>query len=176
MANGKVLVLLFIAAVPFHLLFKYRTKTLRDVSGVNNPTLDSDFFHTPQTAYQLFGKLDDPSRQLYAWTEITADLIFPVIYSLFLSLLLICIFRKLSSVRVQQTLAMLPLMAMLSDFCENILIAFMLFAYPQVYLGVAWAASLFTKLKWILLTASLAAILFGLVGLVIKALSKTKQD
>jgi hypothetical protein len=170
MANGKVLIVLFIAALLFQLIFECRNRTLTAYSGEPQPTLDSDVCYGPQKAHELFGKLGDRGRQLYAWTEITVDLIFPIIYSFFLSLLIIYIFQKSSSNKSLQSLAILPFVAMLFDYGENTLIAFMLFAYPQKYFAVAWVASLFTKLKWILLAVSFAAILFGLIRLVIKSL------
>lgn len=177
MANGKVLICLSLAALPFILfIFPYRTKELKATSGESNPTLDSDFFYTPREAYELFGKLKPSGRRLYLWTEITADLIYPVIYSLLLSLLIIYIFRKFSGIKLQQALATLPLTAMLFDYCENVLIAIMLFAYPQERLGTAYAAGLFTKLKWIFVSASLAAILFGLVYVAFRSRSKGGKD
>jgi hypothetical protein len=170
MANGKVLILLFLAVLLFILfVFPCRNTTLRIVSGRKKPTLDSNIHYGAREAYELFGELKDEGRQLYAWTEITADLIFPIIYSLFLSLLIIYIFQKCSLNKPQQFLAMLPFSTLLFDYGENILIAFMLFDYPQVHTAVAEVASVFTKLKWTFLAVSLGAILFGLTCLAIKS-------
>jgi hypothetical protein len=178
MANGKVLIPLFIVVFLFGwFTFAWRNETLKTLSGNftlenGKPTLDSDCFYTAEKAYDLFNKLGDDGRLFYAWTEITLDLIFPVLYTLFLSLLLIFIFRKLSNFKFQRALVLLPLMAMLFDFCENALIAFLLFAYPKKYIWIAVVASLSTKLKWIFVFASLAAIFYGLIRLVIRYLGK----
>ena len=176
MANGRVLILLFVAALPFNLLiFPYRTKTLRAISGKENSTLDTDFFYTPGEAYELFDKLGPRGRRLYVWTEVTADLIYPIIYALFLSLLLIYLFRKLSGIKLQHALATLPWIGMLFDFCENFLIAVMLLAYPRKLFWMAAAAGWFTKLKWIFVSASLAAVSFGLVWLAIRSLKRVMK-
>lgn len=172
-ANGKVLILLFSAGLLFLLfVFPYRNTTLKILSGHECPTLDSNIHYGATEAYKLFGQLTYEGRQLYAWSEITADLIFPIIYVLFLSLLIVYIFQKCSLNKPQQFLAMLPFLMFLFDYGENILIAIMLFDYPQEHTAVAEVASVFTKLKWSFFVLSLGAILFGLTCLVIKSVRK----
>lgn len=179
MAKCKVLLVLLMAALPFILfIFPYRTETLRAVICKDkpapcndNPTLDSKLSYDSDEVYALFRKFDRPSRQLYAWTEITVDMIFPIIYSLFLSLLMIWFFQKSFKYEKYGSLAMLPFIAMLFDYCENVLIAAMLFDYQREHFAVARVASLATKLKWSFFLLSLLAILFG-IWLVIRSLSK----
>jgi hypothetical protein len=169
MANGKVLILLFLAALPFMaFVFPYRNTALSILSGREKPTLDSDFHYNATYAYELFCSLEEKGRRLYAWSEITADLVFPIIYSFFLSLLIIYIFQKSSFTKPQQFLAILPFLMLLFDYGENILVAFMLFDYPERHTALAQVASVFTKLKWSLLVVSLATILFGLTYLMIQ--------
>lgn len=168
-ATSKVLILLFLVALPFTaFVFPYRNTTLSILSGREKPTLDSDVHYDATYAYDLFCSLTDKGRRLYAWSEITADLIFPIIYSFFLSLLIIYIFQKTSFTKPQQFLAMLPFLMLLFDYGENTLIAFMLFDYPDRHTALAQVASVCTKLKWSLLVVSLAAILFGLTCLMIQ--------
>jgi hypothetical protein len=145
---------------------------LKIISGEKKPTLDSNISYGAREAHALFGKLKDEGRQFYACSEITADLIFPIIYSLFLSLLIIYIFQKCSLNKALQFVAMLPLLALLFDYIENILFAFMLFDYPQERTAFAEVASVSTKLKWTFLAVSAGAILFGLTCLVIKSVRK----
>jgi hypothetical protein len=183
MAKCKVLLVLLTAALPFLLfIFPYRTETLKAVickdkpaPCKDNPTLDSDPCYDSEEAYALIRKFDSPSRQLYAWTEITVDMIFPIIYSLLLSLLIIYIFQKSSNKTTYESLAMLPFIAMLFDYCENVLIAVMLFDYQREHFALARVASLATKLKFSFLAVSLAAILFGLIWLAIRSLSKESK-
>jgi len=168
LAKAKVLIALFLVAIPFNIFFRYREKTLKDFSKECTPTLDSNTSYKSKDAYELFGKLDG-GRELYAWTEITVDIIFPIIYSFFLSLLIIYIFQRCFTRKSLQYLALLPFIAMLFDYGENVLIAFMLFKYPAEYLGLASIASLFTKMKWSFLLISFLAILVGLACLMIQS-------
>jgi hypothetical protein len=168
MAKAKVLIGLFIAALPFLGFFQYREMTLKHFSNECRSTLDSNISYTSEDAYELFGKLKE-GRKLYAWTEITVDIIFPIIYSLFLSLLIIYISQRCLINKSPQFLAILPFIAMLFDYGEHVLIAFMLFNYPQEHLALASIASLFTKLKLGLLVISFLAILFGLACLMIQS-------
>src|SRR5215203_1330122 len=143
MANCKVIIVLIIVALPFLFFFRYRENALKaftcqdqPIPCKDSPTLDSNLSYDSDKAYELFEKLTPEGRQMYAWTEITVDVIFPIIYSLFLSLLMIWVFQKSSNYKSQQYLAMLPFIAILFDFCENVLIAIMLFDYQQKYLWV----------------------------------------
>jgi len=168
LARAKVLIALFLVAIPFNVFFRYREKTLKDLSKECTPTLDSNTSYEPEDAYDLFGKLEG-GREFYAWTEITVDIVFPILYSFFLSLLIIYIFQRCFAGKSPQYLALLPFIAMLFDYGENVLIAFMLFKYPAKYLELASIASVFTKLKWIFLIVSLVAILVGLARLMIQS-------
>lgn len=174
MANGKVLVVLLIVGLIFLFIFRYRDNALKTYSGKKDEehTLDSNICYDSKYAYALFDKLEDRGRKLYAWTEITVDLIFPIIYAAFLSLFIIHLFQKCSINTSQQFVVMLPFIAMLFDYGENILIAIMLFAYPHEYPALASIASVFTKLKWSFVAVSSGAILYGLACLAIKFVTK----
>jgi len=173
MANGKTLILLFLAGLVFAVfVFPYRNRALTILSGLKKPTLDSNLRYGATEAYELFGKLQAEGRKIYARSEITADLVFPIIYSFFLSLLIIYIFQKCSLNKPQQFLAMLPFLMLLFDYGENILIALMLFDYPRKHTAVAEVASVFTKLKWSFFAVTLGSVLFGLTCLVIRSVRK----
>lgn len=134
---------------------------------MDRTTLDFDRSYTARDAYELFCELQERGRQVYAWTEITVDMIYPIIYSSFLSLLIICIFQKAAINKSLHLLALLPFVVMLFDYCENCLIAFMLFAYPRPHMTLASIASWVTKLKLSLLALCGVAVVLGLTWLVI---------
>src|SRR6185295_8815216 len=94
MATGKVLIVLFVVGLLFQFIFQYRNNTLKDYSKLEMPTLDSNVCYDSKTAYELFPKLTDPGRKIYAWTEITVDVVFPIIYAFLLSLLILYLFKK----------------------------------------------------------------------------------
>lgn len=175
MAKAKVLIALFIATIPFLLFFTYRETALQDLSHECSPTLDPNLFYTSEDAYELFGKLEQRGRKLYAWTAITVDMVFPIIYSFFLSLLTIYIYQRCLIKKSPHFLPILPFIAMLFDYGENVLIAFMLFNYPQEHTALASIASLFTKLKLGFLIISYLAIFIGLACLMIQSDRKREQ-
>lgn len=170
MANGRVLIALLIVSIPFTVFFEWRKRFLRTYSHMDKTTLDFTSY-TATDAYELFSKLQERGRQVYAWTEITVDIIYPIIYSSFLSLLIIYIFQKCSMNKSLHLLAVLPFIVMLFDYCENSLIAFMLFAYPRQHLTLASIASWFTKLKLSLLALCGVVVIFALICLVNKLVS-----
>jgi hypothetical protein len=102
--------------------------------------------------------------------ELTTDLLFPVVYSLALTVALTMGTRRiLSSDNRLQYLHFLPLLIVISDWCENLSLAVVIDAFPDRLDAIATAASLFTSAKWTFLI--LVAITLVTVG----ALAVTKQ-
>ena len=165
LAKAKVLIVLLLSAIPFFGFFTYREQKLKEYTGECPPTLDSNLGYNSEKAYALFAKLDG-GRALYAWTEITVDMIFPIIYSLFLSLVIVSIFQRCCTNKSLHPLVIVPFIAMLFDFSENILIAFMLFRSSDKFPALAEAASVFTKLKFGFLLLSLVTIAVSLAYLI----------
>ena len=145
-----VLVALFCVAV-----FQWRDARLGGLE-----LLDTRQWYTPEQAAALFGALDrlDPrARAVYAWTEVSVDLLFPVAYGLLLALALLRLFGD------ARPLYLLPVAGAVADVCENISIALLAATYdgaPSSWTRVAAASTL---LKSVLLLAALAAVAGGVI-------------
>ncbi len=122
--------------------------------------LDTRQWYTPEQAAALFGALDrlDPrARAVYAWTEVSVDLIFPVAYGLLLALALLRLFGN------GWRLYLLSIAGAVADVFENISIAWLAATYdgaPSSWTGVA---AVFTLLKSVLILAALAAVAAGVI-------------
>jgi len=102
-------------------------------------------------------------------------LLYPILYSLLLSLLATLIFRRaFATTSFMQKLWRLPFVAALTDYGENATVVTLLLRYPQKLTGVAWAASLFTTAKWALVGVSFILIVVGLVASLIKRITREK--
>ena len=122
--------------------------------------LDTRQWYTPEQAAALFGaldRLDSRARAVYAWTEVSIDLIFPVAYGLLLALLLLRLFED------GRPFYLLPLAAATTDVFENISIALLASTYDGAPTSWARVAAVFTLLKSGLLLATLAAALGGAI-------------
>ena len=122
--------------------------------------LDTRQWYTPEQAADLFGALDrlDPrARAVYAWTEVSIDMIFPVAYGLLFALLLLHLFDG------GRPFYLLPIVGAAADVLENLSIALLASTYDGAPTSWTRVAAVFTLLKSGLLLATLAAAVGGAI-------------
>ena len=123
--------------------------------------LDRRQWYTPDQAAAVFAeldRLDSGARQLYALTELTLDMAFPLAYGLLFAILLSRLFEGGGRLWV-----LLPLVAAAADVLENLSISYLALTFVGPPTAVAWVAAGFTAAKSGLILASLLAVLFGAV-------------
>jgi len=124
--------------------------------------LDLLFFYTPDKAYSLISAYGEPGRGFYRNFELTIDILYPVVYALFLSLLISWLFQRgFSPESPIQRMNVAPLGAWGFDLLENLGIVWMLETYPSASASLAWTTALCTMGKWIFVGASMILILLG---------------
>jgi len=140
-------------------------------AGIGDDTpLDLYLCYSPDQAYEYLGGLGAKGRAAYAKMELTTDLLFPVVYSLALTVALVIGARRiLSSDSRLQYLRFFPLLIVIADWSENLSLAVVIHAFPDRLDAIATAASLFTSLKWTFL------ILVVMTLFIAGALALTKQ-
>ena len=134
--------------------------------AANNSVLPLDlmFLYTPQKAFEMMDKYGQAGRSVYLKIELTADIIYPIVYTLFFGLLISWLFQRgfRSDSRMQKWNVM-PVGAWFFDLSENVGIVSMLAMYPSKSALMAWMTMIFGTLKWAFAFASIALILIGLV-------------
>ncbi len=136
---------------------------LKSTSGGVGP-IDTLFFYTPDRVYDMIAAYGEAGRAMYRTSALTADLIYPIAYSLFLGLAITWCFRQLP-VRWHwgRRLNLLPFGAALFDVLENISVVAMLSVYPARPTLLAWVATTFTMTKWGLVAVSVGTLTIGLI-------------
>lgn len=118
-----------------------------------------------QVAAQAWGKA---GRRAYVASKYGFDVLWPLVYTLFLSA---CLAYLLSKVDLANSawskLASVPLAAMLLDFAENVCLGVSFAMYPDMPAWALLLAPWFTLSKWLLVSASFVAV-FALAALLIK--------
>ena len=137
------------------LLFNQGFAGRREVTGAQNQLLDGRRWYTPADTAELFSELGE-LRFYYAFTELTLDLIYPLTYSLLFAILI------LRTWGARYTWLMyIPLLTLIFDLVENILITFMALTFDGSPTGLAWAAAVFTLGRTLLFLGSLLLVLNG---------------
>lgn len=132
-------------------------------SGGAGP-IDLQFFSTPEKIYGMVESYGEYGRAFYRNIELTVDIIYPIVYTLFFGLLISWLFQRgFSPDSKMQKWNAMPVGAWLFDLLENIGIVTMLSVWPSQPVVIAWLTTLFTMVKWLFAGASILLVLVGLV-------------
>ena len=134
--------------------------------AANNSVLPLDlmFFYTPEKAFEMIEKYGQEGRAIYMRVELTADLIYPIIYTLFFGLLISWLFQRgFKPESPMQKWNVMPVGAWVFDLLENIGIVSMLSMYPAQPATLAWLTMILGSMKWAFAFISIGLILIGLV-------------
>lgn len=166
-ALGWIVFILFLLDAAFMgFIMPLAGASMKGGAGEMGP-LDLQLFFTPAKAYQMVASYGESGRAFYRITELTLDIIYPIVYTLFFSLLITWLFRKgFPADSRMQRLNVVPFGAWLFDLLENLGIVGMLSIFPSTPALLAWATAFFTLVKWLFAGASIALLIAGLVRLV----------
>jgi hypothetical protein len=106
----------------------------------------------------------EAGRADYRTFELTGDIIYPIVYTLFFALFMTWLFQRgFPPESSMQRLNVVPFGGWLFDLLENLGVVTMLSIYPATPPAVAWITAIFTLIKWLFAGATIFLILVGLV-------------
>jgi hypothetical protein len=171
------LLFLFVALLVFALvLFPARTRQLAALAApkVPGPALDARRGYSLTEAEAFLGAIGPEGRRLYALTELSLDLAFPVLYGLFFAgLLAFVLARAVPERRRVRRLAYLPLAMAVADISENLTLTALALSYPPLNTGLARLANVFTLAKYGLGVASGVVLIVSVLVWLLRALRRT---
>ncbi len=120
---------------------------------------DGRWGYSPANVHEFLGLVGPAGRQLYAWTQVTLDLVFPFLYGLLLSGWI----ARTPPPRISRYAVWLPWLAALLDLGENGILAYLAWTWtadgpPS---SVAALASKATRGKWVCLGLAILCVLPG---------------
>lgn len=162
-AQGRLILALFALDLLFVAFILPRTQARLEAASGGVGPIDLQFFYTPAKVYTMIGAYGEETRAFYRTFELTGDIIYPILYTLFFSLLLTWLLRRGFAVQSRwQRLNVLPFGAWLFDLLENGCIVALLTLYPATPAPLAWLATSLTMVKWSFAGATLLLMLIGL--------------
>jgi hypothetical protein len=163
--GGRVLFLFIADAVMMGYIMPVASAILELAANNSVLPLDLMFFYSPAAAFAMLQKYGQAGRELYTKIELTADIIYPIIYTLFFGLLISWLFqRAFRPDSKMQKWNVAPVGAWFFDLLENIGIVTMLVMYPSQPVLLAWLTMLLGLLKWVMAFLSGGLVLVGVVG------------
>ena len=163
-ANGW-LVLVFLAGEFFFnaVILPGQQAKIEAGSGGTGP-IDLQLFYTPDKVYGMIASYSAEVRASYRLFELTGDIVYPIVYTLFFSLLITWLFQRgFASNSKMQKYNVVPFGGWLFDLLENLGIVAMLSVYPSTPALLAWVSAVFTLIKWLFVIPTILLILIGLV-------------
>jgi hypothetical protein len=150
-ASLKGLLVFLLLLLPFNLwLFPARSRVLEAYLGYPSTVLDARLTYTPLQVEQYLEDLGASGRRLYAASEVTLDLLYPLLYGGFLALGLALVYRALFPThRFSRYVPLVGAAAALADLAENLSLAFLALIFPRGPDGLVFLAGTFTALKWL---------------------------
>ncbi len=163
-SGWRVLLLFILNAVMTGYIMPVTGGILALIANNSVLPLDVMFFYTPAKAFAMIEKYTTAGRSFYTKVELSVDILYPIVYTLFLGLLLSWLFqRAFPSNSPRQKWNVTPVGAWLFDLLENIAIVSLLAIYPSKPTFIAWLAMLFGTLKWAFVLISIGLAIWGLV-------------
>ena len=172
-ASGKTVLILFVATMAIYLLMLFYTIPMVESFAPNTALFDlSPSGYSYQQAISLLEELGNEGRRFYISRQLPLDFIYPGLFAVSYTLLLIWLFSKSfeTTSRIYY-LTFIPALGGLFDYLENIFIIRMITSFPDLSTGLVQVASTFTLLKSIFTTVFFLLLFAGFVAFVF---TKTK--
>ena len=125
---------------------------------------DMSFYYSADDLYQMAELYGKQGRAAYVRTRFTFDLIFPLVYTMFLGTAISWVSVKAFRPDSQwQRTNLVPVLGALFDYLENLSTSLVMVRYPNHTSVVDVLAPVFSLVKWALVSGSFVLLLAGAV-------------
>lgn len=133
-----------------------------EAGGAGSP--DTSFYYTAADLYRMADAYGADGRKSHIQARFTFDLVWPLVYTLFLCTGISWLNRRAYGAESLWQLAnLVPISGALFDYLENLSTSLVMIRYPAETGVVAAVAGPFTLLKWLFVGASMLLLLTGMV-------------
>lgn len=129
---------------------------------------DLSFYYSADVLYGMAEAYGEEGRRSYVRARFTFDLVWPLVYTFFLISALSWVTRKVFASGSPWLLAnLVPLLAVLFDFLENLSTSVVMLRYPAQTSVLDGMAPVFTMVKWVFVTLSFIMLLASVTAAVL---------
>lgn len=163
MRGRNVLLFLVLYIIMVTLVMSRGAAQIKILAGEELDALDLYFSYNSSEVYPLLEAYGEKGRQYYAQFEMTADAVYPIIYTLLLCALIGYTWKAFILRKNQFSfIIFVPFLVFLFDYAENSCIIGLLKNYPTQIDWLVNLSSIFTTLKWTSVGLCMVIILVGL--------------
>ena len=125
---------------------------------------DMSFYYSTDDLYHMAEVYGEQGREAYVRVRFTFDLIWPLVYTLFLGTAISWVYGKaFTSDSRWQRANLVPVLGALFDYLENLSTSVVMLRYPDRTAVVDSLAPVFTSVKWVLVAGSFVLLFAGVV-------------
>ena len=163
-SNGRVTLSTFVLFILFTaFVLPGQASRVKIDTGIDRSP-DMSFIYSAKDLYQIAQAYGEQGRAAYIKARFTFDLIWPLVYMVFLTTALSWIYHQAFKPGSFWQLAnLVPIFGMLFDYLENIATSIVMARYPTPTIAVDQLAPILTLLKWILVGGSFVLLIIGWV-------------
>ena len=172
-SRKNTLVFLIIALVTFVLIGAV-AMAMMDQSGIL-AFLDMRFFYTFDDVTEYLTALGETGRTYFIYQKII-DSFFPIGYGLGIALALGYIFRMRDIKSPWHSIILIPIIAAIFDYLENILLTTQIVSFPNISEVIVSIAAIITLIKWIFLLSSIVLLFVAVLIFVVKKRTPDSQN
>jgi len=133
-----------------------------DTGNAGSP--DMSFYYSADDLYRMAEAYGKQGREAYVRTRFTFDLIWPLVYTMFLSTAISWVYIKAFTRDSRwQRANLAPVLGALFDYLENLSTSLVILRYPDQTAVVDILAPVFTSVKWVFVNGSFVLLFTGIV-------------
>jgi hypothetical protein len=133
---------------------------ITDINWHEKKIPDLHFYYSADQIKEIIHNIGPQGRITYLKVILTLDYLYPIVYTLFFSLLL---FKLDKNTKV----AIIPFSILIFDYLENTSIIILLASYPKELNYISTLAGFFTALKWISVIITLICLVMIIAKIVL---------
>ncbi len=137
---------------------------------------DTSLFYTVEELYNAAESYGAKGRAAYVRSRFTFDLAWPLVYAAFLGTAISWVYqRAFQAGSAWRRANLIPPLAALLDYLENLSTSLVMMLYPTRIFGIAALAPVFTLLKWAMISSSFLLLVLGIVVLLWQRGRRTRR-
>jgi hypothetical protein len=129
-----------------------------DLTG-STSSPDTSLLYSSDDLFDMAETYGEEGRDAYIVLRFTFDIVWPIVYFMFLVSLMSLLIKKLNLKEKYKYLILLPLFGVIFDFLENITSVVVMYKYPVEMIFFANLAPIMTFIKWSLIGISFSSII-----------------
>ena len=125
---------------------------------------DLSFYYSADDLYRMADDYGEDGREAYIRARFTFDLIWPLVYTFFLTTTISWVFSRVLSIdSTLRWVNLAPFLGMIFDYLENISTSIVIWRFPAHTPLIGSLAGFFTIIKWLFVGGSFVVLILGCI-------------